>query len=115
MSVKSDDVKSISVELLFENRKNIIFNVLYRQFKGQIKSFEKFLKETFSRIMSSNKQFHVAGDFNLNVLEYEICKKVQEKYNLQIYKIQIYKIQYNLQNTIYKIQICKKVQSMKMA
>ena len=72
----------IWVELLFENRKNPIFNVLYRKPKGKIESFEKFLKETFPRIKSSNKQFYVAGDFNLNVLDYETCKKEQEFLNI---------------------------------
>ena len=55
MSINSDDVESISEIFFFENRKNAIFHVLYRQPKGQIELFEKFLKETFSRIKSSNK------------------------------------------------------------
>ena len=77
MSINSNDVESISVELLFESRKNAIFNVLYRQPKVQIEPFE-----TFSRIKSPNKQFHVASDFNLNVLDYEICKKIQKFLNI---------------------------------
>ena len=44
LSINSDDVESISVELLFENRKNTIFNVC-RQPKVQIERFEKFLEE----------------------------------------------------------------------
>ena len=67
LSINSNDVESILVEIIFENRKSTIFNVLYRQPKGQIGPFEKFLKEAFSRIKSSSKQFHVTGDFNLNV------------------------------------------------
>ena len=66
----------------FSKRKNTIFNVLYRQPKDQIEPSGKFLKVTFSRIKSSNKQFHVAGDFSLNILDYEICKKVQELSNI---------------------------------
>ena len=81
LCINSDDMESISVEFLFENRKNTFFNVLYRQPKGQIEPFEKFLKRTFSRIKSSNKQFNVAVVFNLNVLDYEICKIVQECLN----------------------------------
>ena len=82
LSINSDDVESISVELLFKNRKITIFNVLYRQPKGQMEPFEKFLKEKFSRIKRLSKQFHVAGDLNLNVLDYEICKKVQQFLNI---------------------------------
>ena len=74
VSINSDDLEPISVEILFENRKNTIFNALYRQPKGQIEQFEKFLKETFSLIKNSKKQFHVAGDFHLNVADHGICK-----------------------------------------
>ena len=63
LSINLDDIESISVEILFENRKNVIFHVLYRQPKGQIEPFKKFFKETFWRIKLSNKQFHVASDF----------------------------------------------------
>ena len=80
LSINFDNVGSISAELLFENRKNTTFNVLSRQPKGQIEPFEKFSKETFSRIKSSKNQFHVAG--YLNVLDYEICKKEQEFLNI---------------------------------
>ena len=82
LSINSDDVESISVELLFENSKNSVFNVLYRQPKGKIEPLKKFLNEIFLSIKKSNKQFHIAGDFNLNVLDYEKCNKVQEFLNL---------------------------------
>ena len=78
MSINSDDVESVSVEILFENRKNTIFNVLYKQPKGQIEPFEKFWKEIFPRIKNSNKELRVAGDFNLSVLDHEMCKELQE-------------------------------------
>ena len=55
LSINFDDVKSISEEILFKNRKTAIFDVFYRQPKGDKKRFEKFLKETFSRINDSNK------------------------------------------------------------
>ena len=70
--MNSDDSESISIEILLENREKTTFNVSYRQPKGQIEPFKKCLKETFSGIKNSNKKFHVAGDFNLNVLDHEI-------------------------------------------
>ena len=42
LCINSDDMESISVEFLFKNRKNTVFNVLYRQPKDQIEPFEKF-------------------------------------------------------------------------
>ena len=78
MSKSSDNIESVSV-VLFDNRKNTVFKVFYRQPKGQkIKPFGKTLKENFSN------QFHAAGNFNLNVLDCEICKNLQKilTYNL---------------------------------
>ena len=73
---------TISGEFLFENRNYALCKVLYRQPKGQIESFEKNLKETFSQIKNLKKQFHFAGDLNLIVFDHEICKKVQQFLNI---------------------------------
>ena len=47
--------------------------------------FEKFLNCIFHKTKESNKKFHIAGDFNLNVLDHDNCKKVQNFLNL-LYK-----------------------------
>ena len=78
MSINSDDAESIWVAIILKSRKNTIFNALYKQPKGQIKLIGKFLRETFSWMKNSKKQFHVPGDFKLNVVDHKICKKVQE-------------------------------------
>ena len=57
-------------------------NVLYRPFSGLILPFENFLKDVFNKTKNSNKMLHIAGDFNMNLLDYEKCKKVQEFLNL---------------------------------
>ena len=44
--------------------------------------FEKFLNCIFHKTKKSNKKFHIAGDFNLNVLDHDNCKKVQNFLNL---------------------------------
>ena len=43
---------------------------------------EAFLNNIFSQIKFSNKAFHIAGDFNLNLLDYYTNKKVQKFLNL---------------------------------
>ena len=53
MSINSDVVELISVKVLFKDRKNEIFNVLYRQPKGRIEPLQKLLKEKFSQIKNS--------------------------------------------------------------
>ena len=59
LNLNSDDAESIWVAIILKSRKNTIFNALYKQRKGQIKLIGKFLRETFSRMKNSKKQFHV--------------------------------------------------------
>ena len=44
--------------------------------------FETFLNCTFHKTKKSSKKFHIARDFNLNVLDHDNCKKVQNFRNL---------------------------------
>ena len=53
LSIKSRDVESFSIEILFYKERNTLINVLYRPPKGVIKPFERFLKEILKK---TNKQ-----------------------------------------------------------
>ena len=44
--------------------------------------FKKFLNCIFHKTKKSNWEFHIDGDFNLNVLDRDNCKKVQNFVNL---------------------------------
>ena len=44
----------------------------------QLESFEKILKHIFSVIINSNKVHCIAGDFNVNLLDLENSRKVQD-------------------------------------
>ena len=50
-----------------------IIIVLYRSPSGFILPFDNFLKDVFNKIKSYNKMFQIAGDFNMNLLDYEKC------------------------------------------
>ena len=71
----SKDIESIGVELLYEKRKITLFNVFYKPPKGKIEPFENFLKIIFNKSKNSNKNYHIAGDFNLNFLDHDKNKK----------------------------------------
>ena len=43
--------------------------------------FDNFLKHVFKKTKNSYKILHIADDFNMNLLDYEKCKKVQEFLN----------------------------------
>ena len=70
------------LEILSDKTCNVFFNVLYRPPIGQCEQFENFLTTFFSRTKSCNKDSHIAGDFNLNLLDHDTNKKVQEFLNL---------------------------------
>ena len=56
--------------------------MLHRPRKGSIEPFNNFLNDILNKTKKSNKSLHIAGDFNLNVLDYDNCKKVQNFLNL---------------------------------
>ena len=60
-----------SLQKLFLIKSETIVNVLHRPPNGQIEPFETFLNNTFSHIKVSKKAFHIAGDFNLNLLDHD--------------------------------------------
>ena len=76
LSINSRDVESLSIEILFFKDQNTLINVLYRPLKGVIEPFERFLKEISKKTKNNLKPFHIAGDFNLNILEHDKCTKV---------------------------------------
>ena len=82
LSINSRDVESLSIEILFNKERNTLINVLYRPPKGVIEPFERFLKEILKKTKQNLKPFHIAGDFNLNILDYDKCSKVHNFLNL---------------------------------
>ena len=75
-------MESVSVELSWKKNPNISINVLHRSPKGLTEPFEKFLNCIFHKTKKSNKNFHIAEDFDLNVLDHDNCKKVENFLNL---------------------------------
>ena len=82
LSINSFDVESLSIELLCKKKKNTLISVLYRPPKGLLEPLDKFFNEIFNKTKKSNKNFHISGDFNLNVLDHDNCKKIQSFLNL---------------------------------
>ena len=70
------------IEIINDHSKNIILNVVYRPPDGDLRITETFLRKILSENTKANKTLFLAGDFNINVLDYEINKKVQNFVNL---------------------------------
>ena len=74
-------IQSLSVKISNNDVKNVIFNIVYCLPDGDLEVF----KNLFQRILSNNsiktKSVMLAGDFNINVLDFEQNKKVQNLVN----------------------------------
>lgn len=70
LSVNNRDIESLSMEILFDKRCDTLFNVLYRPPSGPTEPCEIFLEDALSKTKDSSKMFNIAGDFNINLLDY---------------------------------------------
>ena len=82
LSINNDDIGSLTIKILSNKKRNTLINALYRPSNGQTEPFENFLNNKFSKIKKSNKLFHIAGDFNLNLLDHDTNRKVQRFLNI---------------------------------
>ena len=71
LCINSLDIESLSIELSLDNKRNTFVNVLYRPPNGKIEPFQTFLVKLLSSVQNANKDLHIAGDFNLNLLDHE--------------------------------------------
>ena len=81
LTINNNDIESLTIEIN-KKKRNTLINALYRAPNGQIEPFENFLNNIFSKIKKSNKLFHIAGDFNLNLLDHDTNRKVQRFLNI---------------------------------
>ena len=82
LSINNNNIESLTIEILSNKKRNTLINALYRPPNGQIEPFENFLNNIFSKIKKLNKLFHIASDFNLNLLDHDANRKVQRFLNI---------------------------------
>ena len=81
--INSEVIESLSIEISNKKCCNLIFNAIYRPPTGDIKVFEQLCKNIFSKNQNM-KHMMFAGDFNMNVLDYEYNRKVKSFFDLII-------------------------------
>ena len=79
LSINCDAIQSLSIKILSTKSKNIILNAIYRPPKCDMKQCETYFKDVFSK---NDKNIVLAGDFNINFLDFETNKNVQDFLNL---------------------------------
>ena len=81
LSINSEAIESLSIEISNKKASNLIFNAIYRPPAGDIKVFEQFCKDIFSKNQNM-KHMMFAGDFNMNLLDYEYNGKAKSFFDL---------------------------------
>ena len=76
LHVNSKAFECLCVEVENKNSKNIVLNLVYRPPNGAHKELENYFKSSLSKREISNKDAILAGDFNINLLDFDISKKV---------------------------------------
>ena len=82
LSINCDAIESLCLEIKNETSENIILNLTYRQPNGDAKEFEKHLNKILSTNNILKKDVIMASDFNMNLLDSEQNKKVQNFLNI---------------------------------
>ena len=74
----------LCVEVENKNSKNIVLNLVYRPPNGDHKELENYFRSSLSKREISHKDVILARDFNINLLDFDTNKKVQNFVNLMI-------------------------------
>ena len=63
ISINSEAIKSLSIEISNKKASNLIFKAIYRPPTGDIKIFEQFCKDMFSKTQNMKHMMFAGGRF----------------------------------------------------
>ena len=81
-NICNDDVEYLTVEILRNKDKNIIFFCIYRPPRGNSQFFLDNIRVFVNKFKGQEKQMFLAGDFNRNSLHYSRNSIVRDFFNL---------------------------------
>ena len=82
LSINCDAIQSPSIEISSITSKNVILGTIYRPPNGDMKQCETHFKDLFSKNGKNLKNVVLAGDLNINFLDFETNKNLQDFLNL---------------------------------
>ena len=71
LCINCEAIESLSIEISDNDVKNMIFNVVCRPPDGDLEVREHYFQSILSNNSISNKIVILAGDFNINMLNFE--------------------------------------------
>ena len=115
LSIDSNDVESLCIEIHLKKDRNILLNVMYRPPNGDMTVFQHFCRKLLFANDKASKKINFAGNLNINVLGYESNVEVKHslsrmfQYNLMSTGIKPTRITRSIATTIYHITTNTKV------
>ena len=82
LCINCEAIESFSIEISNSDVKNIIFNIFYLPSDEDLEVCENYFQSILSNNSIKNKSVILAGDFNINVLNFEQNKNFQNFFNL---------------------------------
>ena len=82
LQINSKALECLGVEAENKNLKNIVLNLVYRPPNSDHKELENYFESSLSKRKISHKDIILAGDFNINLLDCDTKKEVQNFVNL---------------------------------
>ena len=71
LCINCEAIESLLIEIRNNDGKNVIFNIVYRPPDGDLEVCENYFQSILSHNSIRNKSVILAGDFNINVLDFE--------------------------------------------
>ena len=115
LSIDSNDVESLCIEIHLKKDRNILLNVMYRPPNGDMTVFQHFCRKLLFANDKALEKINFAGNLNINVLGYESNVEVKYslssmfQYNLMSTWIKPTRVTRNIATTIYHITAKTKV------
>ena len=81
-NICNDDIEYLTVKILRNKDKNIIFSCIYRPLRGNSQFFLDNINVLVNKFKGQEKQIFLAGDFNINSLDYSRNTIVRDFFNL---------------------------------
>ena len=69
-NICNDDIEYLTVKILRNKDKNIIFSCIYRPLRGNSQFFLDNINVLVNKFKGQEKQIFLAGDFNINSLNH---------------------------------------------
>ena len=78
----TNKLESTFIEILNNNKKNIIVGCIYKHPSMDIDEFNSLFEILMEKLSNENKEIYLIGDFNLDLLKIDDENKIEEFYNI---------------------------------